>query len=236
MPEPARPMNVDSAPRAPNARERPRPSRRGRPLDAAKHARILEVATRAFLERGFRSTSMDLVARHAGVSKITIYSHFKSKESLFGAIITGLAQRLLPTISRFGLGDMPVEQALRRFGRMYLDLALAPSSIALHRLVVAESARSPALGRLIFQSGPALVIAALADYLARQETARIAYPRLAAEQFLGMVLGHAQLGLLLHARPAGRTRGEIDRIVDHAVRTFLDGVFDPPGRPERHRA
>jgi TetR/AcrR family transcriptional repressor of mexJK operon len=206
-------------------------ARRGRPLDAAKRERIVVAATQAFLELGFNATSMDLVARRAKVSKVTVYTHFKSKEGLFGAIIDGLAGRLVSRIDRFALGDLAPEPALRQFGRMYLELALAASSLALHRVVVAESARIPGLGQVIFRHGPAQVVSGLADFLVRQKSLRIADPLLAAEQFLGMVLGHAQLRLLLNARPASEVRAGIGRVVDHAVDLFLNG-----SRPNAKRA
>src|SRR5688500_639115 len=87
---------VGKTPQAAAARfgERKLP-RRGRPLDAAKHARILKAATEAFLELGFNAASMDRIARKARVSKMTVYSHFTNKEALFGAMIDGLAQQLV---------------------------------------------------------------------------------------------------------------------------------------------
>lgn len=218
-------MNTIPAPGIPRrGKVRVPGARRGRPLDAAKHERIVTAATQAFLELGFNATSMDLVARRAKVSKVTVYTHFKNKESLFGAIIDGLAGTLVSRIGRFALGDMAPAPALRQFGRMYLELALAASSLALHRVVVAETARIPALGPLIYRQGPAQVVAALADFLVRQKDLRLANPRLAAEQFLGMVLGHGQLRLLLNARPAGEVRAGIGHVVDHAVDLFLDGT------------
>jgi TetR/AcrR family transcriptional repressor of mexJK operon len=197
--------------------------RRGRPVDTAKLAGILAVATRVFLERGYGAASMDLIARRAGVSKITIYAHFASKAALFAAIIDDLAGRLTKAIERLGFEGLAPEQALAQVGRAYLALALAPQSLALHRLVVAESARVPGLGRLIHQSGPKPIVATLADYLQQRRDLRISDPALAAEQFLGMVLGHNQLGLLLAAKPAAKTRAAIDGIVDHAVALFLGG-------------
>jgi TetR/AcrR family transcriptional repressor of mexJK operon len=205
-------------------------ARRGRPLDTEKHERILAAATEAFLQGGFDGTSMDLVARRAGVSKVTVYTHFHSKEALFGAIVDGLAGRLVQRIDELAVGDLPPGAALRQFGRKYLELALAASSIALHRVVVAESARIPALGPLIFEHGPAQVVASLANFLARREELRVADPRLAAEQFLGMVLGHGQLRLLLNARPAAEVRGNIANVVDHAVEIFLRGVQASAGK------
>jgi TetR/AcrR family transcriptional regulator, mexJK operon transcriptional repressor len=204
---------------------RPTPAHRpGRPLDPAKHERILRAATRAFLDAGFQATSMDHVAREAGVSKVTVYSHFKSKEGLFGAIIDEMAQRLVGRIDRFALGDVSPEAALREVGRRYLELALATSTLTLHRLVVAESARFKRLGQEIYRNGPTQVVGGLADFLRRQKTLKIDDPHLAAEQFFGMVLGHAQIRLLLGARPAREVRGGIARSVDHAVEIFLRGT------------
>jgi TetR/AcrR family transcriptional repressor of mexJK operon len=223
-------MNTRTAPENPARGQRAPVVRRGRPLDPEKHERILAAGTEAFLERGFAGTSMDLVARQAGVSKVTVYTHFHSKEALFGAIIDGLAGRLMRRIDQLAVGDLPPGTALRQFGRKYLELALAASSIALHRVVVAESARIPALGPLIFERGPSQVVSSLAGFLARRKELRVADPRLAAEQFLGMVLGHGQLRLLLNARPAADVRGSIAEVVDHAVEIFLRGIQTAPGK------
>ncbi|MCW5749580.1 MAG: TetR/AcrR family transcriptional regulator [Alphaproteobacteria bacterium] len=202
--------------------------RPGRPADRAKHDGILEAATGLFLERGYRATSMDRIAASAGVSKITIYAHFSSKAALFAAIVEGLAGRLTAAIRRLALSGLPPEEALRQVGRAYLRLALAPSSLGLHRLLVAETARDPALGRLIHRSGPRPIVATLADYLSSRKELRLENPPLAAEQFLGMVLGHAQIGLLFAALPEAETRAAIDGMVDHAVELFLTGARRRP--------
>lgn len=196
--------------------------RRGRPADIRKRAEILAAATEIFLDQGY-AAGMDLIARRAGVSKVTVYAHFSSKAALFGAIIEELAGRLTRGIERLALDNLPPEQALQEVGRAYLTLAIAPSSLALHRLIVAEAARNPALGRLIFASGPRSIIDTLGCYLQSRPELRIADPTLAAEQFLGMVLGHQQLGLLLTAKPAAMARREIESRVANAVKLFLRG-------------
>jgi TetR/AcrR family transcriptional regulator, mexJK operon transcriptional repressor len=223
-------MNTQPAPAIPRRAKRTAP-RRGRPLDAAQHRRIMAAATEAFLKRGFNATSMDLVARRAGVSKVTIYTHFTSKEALFAAIIDVLAGSLVARIEELELGDHPPGPALRQFGRKYLELALAASSVALHRVIVAEAARAPQLGRLIFEYGPVQIVNALARFLRSRKDLDLPDPRLAAEQFLGMVLGHAQLRLLLNARPAAEVRGSIAKVVDHAVEIFLSGVHASARNP-----
>lgn len=197
--------------------------RRGRPADTRKHAKILATAKRVFLQHGYGAASMDMIARDAGVSKITIYAHFSNKETLFGAIVDELAARLTQAIDQLTLAGLPPERALHRLGVAYLRLALAPSSLALHRLIVAETARHPELGQLVYRSGPQPIVTTLASYLQTRKELKLGNPKLAAEQFLGMVLGHNQLGLLLGARPAAKTRRGIDQVVEEAVQLFLNG-------------
>jgi AcrR family transcriptional regulator len=60
----------------------------------AKRDAILKGAKAVFLKRGFEGTSMDAVALRAGVSKMTVYRHFGSKESLFAGVITDLCERI----------------------------------------------------------------------------------------------------------------------------------------------
>lgn len=218
-------MNTRATPRNPAAAETVAGAKRGRPLDPAKHARILAAATEEFLQHGFDGTSMDRVAHRATVSKVTVYTHFRSKEALFAVIVDGLAGGLVRSIEELAVAEMHPGPALRLFGRRYLALALAPSSLALHRMVVAEAARIPALGPAIFASGPAQVVDGLASFLSRSKALRLSNPRLAAEQFLGMVLGHSQLRLLLNADPGTDTRRDIAAIVDHAVELFLNGAL-----------
>lgn len=58
----------------------PRTGERGGPQTRAK---ILEVSTRLFLERGYDAVTVAEVAREAGVSSVTVFNHFPRKEDLF---------------------------------------------------------------------------------------------------------------------------------------------------------
>ncbi|MBU8575180.1 MULTISPECIES: TetR/AcrR family transcriptional regulator [Bacillus] len=51
---------------------------------------ILDGATKAFTQFGYKATTMDLVAKIANVGKGTIYTFFKNKEELFDEIFTSL--------------------------------------------------------------------------------------------------------------------------------------------------
>jgi AcrR family transcriptional regulator len=55
---------------------------------------ILDVAFGLFLERGYKGTSMEAIARAAGVTKPVIYACFASKAELFGALLDREEQRM----------------------------------------------------------------------------------------------------------------------------------------------
>lgn len=58
----------------------PRTSERGGPQT---RARIREIANRLFIGRGFDAVTVAEVAREAGVSTVTVFNHFPTKEDLF---------------------------------------------------------------------------------------------------------------------------------------------------------
>ncbi|HUX43722.1 MAG TPA: helix-turn-helix domain-containing protein, partial [Terracidiphilus sp.] len=45
--------------------------------------RILAAATELFSGSAYSAVSVDEIARQAGLTKMTVYQHFKSKEQLF---------------------------------------------------------------------------------------------------------------------------------------------------------
>ncbi|MBQ2259752.1 MAG: TetR/AcrR family transcriptional regulator [Loktanella sp.] len=56
------------------------------PLD--RRAKILAIATEAFVTNGYAGTSMADLASSVGIQKASIYHHFPSKQSLFIACVT----------------------------------------------------------------------------------------------------------------------------------------------------
>src|SRR5690606_41925100 len=85
------------APQLPPVATKPRPTPGpGRPKDLAKRAAILDAAARMFTRFGFEGASMDQIAAEAGVSKLTVYSHFGDKEALFGEAVRVVCDSLMP--------------------------------------------------------------------------------------------------------------------------------------------
>jgi TetR/AcrR family transcriptional repressor of mexJK operon len=190
-----------------------------------KVGQILAAARVIFLAEGYGAASMDAIARAANVSKATLYAHFAGKEALFAAVIRERCAQLAWTKPTGEPWQSAPEQGLRRIGRDLCELILLPGVSAIHRVVMAEAPRFPELGRVFYESGPAELRRSLAAYLARateQGMLDVPEPYLAAEQFIGMLLGHFHLATLLGVieRPSEK---EIDHVVDLAVRLFIRG-------------
>jgi TetR/AcrR family transcriptional regulator, mexJK operon transcriptional repressor len=187
-----------------------------------KHDLILAAAERVFLREGY-SASMDLVAAEAGVSKQTVYNHFVSKEGLFRAIVDDLSSDLLHVlVEGVSAGSNPAA-TLEALARRFLRLLLMPSSIAMHRMLVAEAPRFPDLAREIYIGGPARAVHELAGYLEdenRRGRLAVEDPLLAAEQFFGALRGNLQLQSLFDDR-ADACEADVERAIAHAVRSFL---------------
>ncbi|HYD13980.1 MAG TPA: TetR/AcrR family transcriptional regulator, partial [Allosphingosinicella sp.] len=100
----------------------PKP-RRGRPRDPARGRRILEAAQRHFNEHGLERANVDAIAADAGVSKMTVYNNFGSKEGLFQAFVR---DRTAPVVAGVpgaeALDPEQPEKALQAIGARFLAL------------------------------------------------------------------------------------------------------------------
>lgn len=61
---------------------------------AEKRRRILDAARQLFVRDGLRGTTMEAIARAAGVAKPTLYGYFSDKEAVFTAILDDLSEAL----------------------------------------------------------------------------------------------------------------------------------------------
>lgn len=79
---------------------------------------ILHTATQLFLDQGFKSITMDDIAREMGMSKKTIYSHYSNKEAIVTASAEDLFQNICGGIDHIcALKMNPIEEMydIKRF-------------------------------------------------------------------------------------------------------------------------
>ena len=188
-----------------------------------KTDRILQTARQLFTEHGFTNTSMDRVAATAKVSKTTVYQHFRDKDALFTAVI-GLEARD-HTMALKAPTETDFATKLHQVALEAFDLLLSDTSIAVYRTIAAETARAPLLGRTFHQTGPAVIIRLIGDFLAEAVQSghlRPLDPQLAATHLLGLIISDLQVRALL-GQPVTLTAADRTYFVTRGLEVFLSG-------------
>ena len=116
-----------------------------------KRQAVLDGAAQVFAEEGFQVASMDRIAAAAGVSKRTVYKHFRSKRELFDTFVAIKWAELTIWVLEPMEPDEEPRVELFRFATHMLSRLLDPSTLKIIRMVVAEFLRDPDLGRDFFQ-------------------------------------------------------------------------------------
>ena len=187
-----------------------------------RRTNYLETALRLFLEHGFNGVSMDQLVAEAGGSKATLYRYFASKEALFDAIIDDIATQATPSGTEDDWNRVDLEEGLQLLGRATAAGALDERTTVIFRLAVGEHSRFPNLARTLFEQGPGRTYERLKRFLAAKQTEGVVAIddlQIAAEQFLGGIVGHQQLRAALGV--GSPTAADIDARIDAAVRSFM---------------
>jgi AcrR family transcriptional regulator len=191
--------------------------------DNAKRRQIVEGARRIFMAHGFDAASMGEIAKAAGVSKGTLYVYFKDKDELFKAIVEKECYFQAEGIFEFDTADPNVAGTLTRVCVAFVQALCAPKHQSPLRAVIAIADRMPNIGRMFYETGPAVGIAIMRDYLEAQVAAgRLAIPdcEIAAAQLIESC--HATLFkpvLFNFAPPPPPER--IEYVVAIAVKAFM---------------
>ncbi len=175
----------------------------GRPKDPAKREAILQAAKCLFMRHGYAGCSMEAVSAEAGVSKLTVYSHFQDKDTLFAAAVRSKCEEQLPDPLFELPEDMPIEEALQAIGEAFFALVNNPDTLEFHRLMVASAHQDPHLSRLFYEAGPQRVQAGMERFLAaacRQGKLSLPSTRVTADQFLCLLKGNLHFYLLTGCR------------------------------------
>lgn len=192
---------------------------------AEKPEAILEAARRLFIRDGYGATGMDTIAREAGVAKQTVYNHFHSKELLFAAVVRNRCDEMTGVLEDGSIRKGKPEDVLRELGWQFLQALFADNRLPLLRVLIAEAVRFPELGRIYYASGPDVAAKRLASYLDelnRNGILEIPEPRIASEQFYGMLSSHLQMRALLDVdSPAQLSQARQAACIENAVQTLL---------------
>jgi AcrR family transcriptional regulator len=212
------------------------PVRRGRPPNERAgevEERILDAAHKVFLERGFEGASVDEIASVARAGKPTIYTRFASKEALFTEVVVRWLRR--NTEAQPAVGGASLEQRLQIVATSVLRRALAPDSVNLVRIVLAEARRFPELSmnisRLLRAQGTLAFTGLIGNLAEDDETC--ALPAFAPERLVAtsrLFLDIVLLPLVLRAQfgePTAALESEIEAHVQRGVKVLLAACGKP---------
>lgn len=164
----------------------------GRPKDMAKRAAILDAAERMFLQHGYEGVSMDQIAAEAGVSKLTVYSHFGDKDALFAEAARSYCERQMPTSAFDPDPTVPLRDRLMTLGRAFFSMISSPQAVAGHRMLCTPQMIEKRLAQLFWESGPQRVQDKFSALLERRIAAgdlEIDDVPLASAQFFALLKG-----------------------------------------------
>ena len=197
----------------------------GRPRDAAKALAILDAGWALFLERGVSATPIEAIAARAGVSKVTLYTHFPDRSALFHAAMhremdrIGAAQRAAGEDAA-----APVAIRLEAFGHGLMAFLTSPAATDFYGAVASELRRHPELAQAFHELGPgrsrANLAAVIATAVTRGELVPACVAEDAAEQLFGLWQGFSNFQLLL-AIDIDAVRAAVPLRVQRGVAAFL---------------
>lgn len=201
------------------------PARLGRPVDLTKDSAILDAARAAFLNQPYERVSMDNIAKRAGVSKVTIYAKYKSKEGVFIAAMDEACIQLQEQIGVHDHANETLETMLLGLGNGFMQMILAPEVAAMHKVMVRAADKQPSLPRQFFQTTvyPMLdTLAAALEASAAHGQIQCEDPKKSATQFIAMVQGifryEMEMGL-----SSGYDQSKVPEYVASCVALFLRG-------------
>lgn len=121
-------------------------TRRGRPTQAeAKklQQKLRKAAVATFVKHGYDGTSMDAIAKAAGITRRTLYARYPDKRAIFLDVIPWALTRTTEREATEELDDADLRTALVAAGRAGLARAIDPDIVRLKRIAMTESARFP---------------------------------------------------------------------------------------------
>jgi AcrR family transcriptional regulator len=201
---------------------------RGRPQlrpDDETRRIIYEAARHAFAGSGYAATSMEAVARRAGVSTKTLYRLIPNKASLFEGMVSDRLDRFLTNVNLRAVDHAGIEEALCAALLACAELALDEEVIALQRMVLQEAGTLSDIAGMFYRNGIQRTVAALADWLrVQQKRGLIELNDIeeAAGMLIGMVASAPQRAALFGGLPLP-SRSQIEARVRSCAALFLRG-------------
>jgi AcrR family transcriptional regulator len=191
-----------------------------------KRAAILAAAKALFIRNAFAGTSMDAIAADAGVSKLTVYSHFGDKDNLFREVIRSRIQDLLPEDIYSYDPRVEIGVTLQNIAQAHMRIDCEAENVGTFRAILSDCRQgNPRYGKLLWEEGPARTHG-LMERLLQQAVDHgaldIPVVKTASIQFFSLIKGDMLLRRLFACDECPVTAAaEIEVMARAGVATFL---------------
>ncbi|MGE5616168.1 MAG: TetR/AcrR family transcriptional regulator, partial [Bacillota bacterium] len=175
---------------------------------------------------GLDGVSMDALAAKAGVSKLTLYSHFRSKDELFQTAVAEKCQEHQPQDFFDAHSRVPLRERLRAIGRGFVGLVMSPEALNLYRMMAAHAGRGSKLGRLFFEAAPERNLERFSTLLRHAHAAgelKVPDPLRAAGHFFVLLQGVPHMRVVVgesRSIPARDLEAHVDDVVEVFLRAY----------------
>jgi AcrR family transcriptional regulator len=201
---------------------------RGRPQvrpDDETRQIIYGAARHEFAANGYAATSIETVARRAGVSTKTLYRLVPNKASLFEGMVTDRLDRFLSVVNLHAADHTDIEEALCAALMACAELTLDQEVIAVQRMVLQEAGKFSDIAGTFYTNAIQRTVVALAEWLGvQQKRGLIALDDVdeAAGMLLGMVASAPRRAAMFGGVPLP-SRSQIEARVRTCTALFLRG-------------
>ncbi len=196
------------------------------PEDERRRA-LIAASAELFLNKGYRATTMDDVARCAGMSKKTLYQTFSNKAELFDALLGNWFSPCFISIEADG--RCPREVLTDILWRL-ITFVVSEQQVAVLRLLISETVHSEDIALALDRQGLGRGKGSLEQWLAIQVSLgvlKIDDIQEAANMLFFTAAGDFIMGMLLRTKTRP-TPAQIDQRVERTVQALFrqHGVAD----------
>lgn len=186
--------------------------------------KLLEATLRLVSEKGYLGATTREIARKAGVTELTLFRHFGSKEKLFEKVLERYSflprlRELLPKIEK-----LPYDRALRIVGMRFFETLKEQKSMIV--IMLSEINLYPEKIRLVFHKFVDEIRRTLADYLEslqKKGVLRPFPPKMATRAFIGMIFSYFMAEEIMGRRDIDKK--EMEKVIREVVDMFVKGTL-----------
>lgn len=209
------------------------PSERGPKFRRRAEARpdeVLDAALTLFIEKGYAAARVEDIARHAGLSKGTVYLYFPSKEALLRGLvrraIVPIADSALQTLHDFeGDPRIVIGMVMKMLAARLAD----PKVVAMPKLIFREVLGFPELAQVYRSEVLDRILPAIESVILRgveRGYLRQVDPALTIRSIIGPLMLHVAMAEIFGIMPAGGLH--MDQLVENHLTILFDGLSAPP--------